>query len=159
MVLHTCWPVAKLLWIRPWVYFLLTLNIGMADGILCCLNLNLSMHFRIGSKGPVTFKTRLYGTTVKTVSSRYLFFVRKNSILYVAEGLNWILYYNRKSSKSYQGTLLTIQCNLEKIWKTHPPRCPKNTFPEILRIKCFHLISNGLNGVNINLLTLIVAVL
>ena len=65
MGLHTCWLVAKLLWIRPWVYLLLTLNIGMANGILYCLNLNLSMHFRVGSRGPVTFKIKLYVTTVK----------------------------------------------------------------------------------------------
>ena len=29
--------------------------------------------------------------------------------------------------------------------KTHPPRCPKNTFPEQSG-----LIPNGLNGVNVN---------
>ena len=70
----------------------------------------------------------------------------------------WIEYCNtiHKNSKRYQGTLLTIQCNLGKIWKTHPPRCPENTFPEILCIKYLHLISNGPNGVNINLLTLTV---
>ena len=37
----------------------------MADGILYCLNLNLSMYFRVGSRSPVTFKTNLYVTTVK----------------------------------------------------------------------------------------------
>ena len=36
----------------------------MADGILYCLNLNLSMYFRVGSRSPVTFKTNLYVTTV-----------------------------------------------------------------------------------------------
>ena len=27
--------------------------------------------------------------------------------------------------------------DLEKIWKTHPPRCPKNIFPKVFRIKFF----------------------
>ena len=27
--------------------------------------------------------------------------------------------------------------DLEKIWKTHLPRCPKNPFPEIFRIRLF----------------------
>ena len=53
----------------------------------------------------------------------------------------------------YQGTLPTIQCNLGKIWKTHPPRCPKNIFSEILHITLLHLILNRLNEVNISLLT------
>ena len=28
-----------------------------------------------------------------------------------------------------------IECNLAKIWKTHPPRCRKNSFPEVFCIK------------------------
>ena len=39
-----------------------------------------------------------------------------------------------------------IECNLGKLLKTDPPRCPKNTFPEVFGI----LIPNGLNGVNNN---------
>ena len=40
--------------------------------------------------------------------------------------------------------------DLEKIWKIHPPRCPKNTFPKVFHPLSFlHLISNGLNRVNI----------
>ena len=57
----------------------------MADGIPSCHNLNLSMHFRVGYRSPVTFKTKLY---VTTFSSQYLFFVTKSSILDGAEGLN-----------------------------------------------------------------------
>ena len=45
-----------------------------------------------------------------------------------------------------------IECNLGKIWKTHPPRCPKNSIPEVLHIKISFLllISNGLNRFDIN---------
>ena len=44
--------------------FLLTLNMWIADGILYRLNLNWSMHFRVGSRSPLAFKTKLYVTTV-----------------------------------------------------------------------------------------------
>ena len=44
--------------------------------------------------------------------------------------------------------------NLEKTWKIHPPRCPKSTFPKVFHTLSFlHLISNGLNRININSLT------
>ena len=44
-----------------------------------------------------------------------------------------------------------IQCNLGKTWKTHSPRYPKNKFPEdFLALRFLHLISNGLDEVNIN---------
>ena len=34
--------------------------------------------------------------------------------------------------------------NLEKIWKIHPPICPKNTFPKVFHpLRFLHLISNG----------------
>ena len=48
-----------------------------------------------------------------------------------------------------------IECCVGKIYKTHSPRCTENTFPEIFHIKLsfLHLISNGLNGININSLT------
>ena len=50
--------------------------------------------------------------------------------------------------------------DLEKIWKIHPPRCPKNTFSKVFHPLSFlHLISNGLNKVNINSLMQIVALL
>ena len=46
-----------------------------------------------------------------------------------------------------------INHNLEKIWKTQPPRTPKTTYLEVFCIKLssLYLISNGqLNGVNFN---------
>ena len=36
----------------------------MVDGILYCLNLIFSMYFRVRSRSPVTFKTKLYVTIV-----------------------------------------------------------------------------------------------
>ena len=43
-----------------------------------------SMHFRVRSKSPVTFKSELYVTTITTVSSHYLISVTERSILDVA---------------------------------------------------------------------------
>ena len=74
----------------------------MVDGILYCLNLNLSTHFRVGSRSPATFKTKLYQQQSTTVSSHYLFFITKSSILDVAKGL-------------IQNTLNTISNTLTKL--------------------------------------------
>ena len=38
-----------------------------------------------------------------------------------------------------------IDCNLGKIGKIHPPRCPENAFPEVFPISFLHLLSNGVN--------------
>ena len=63
----------------------------------------------------------------------------------------------------YLFVVLKIQIVTEfgKIQKTHPPRCPKNLFLEVfcMNLVFFHLISNRLNGVYINSLTQIVALL
>ena len=48
----------------------------MPDGILYCLNLNLFMCFRVRSKSLVTFKTKLFLTTVSN-SSQLLPFCHK----------------------------------------------------------------------------------
>ena len=47
-----------------------------------------------------------------------------------------------------------IECNFGKT-KNLPPRCSKNTFPEIFHIKLsfLHLIQDGVNGVRIYQLT------
>ena len=41
-----------------------------------------------------------------------------------------------------------IDCNLGKIGKTHPPRCPENAFSEDFALCFSQLLSNGVNGVN-----------
>ena len=114
----------------------------MADGILYCLNLNLSMYFRVGSRSPVTFKTNLYVTTVN------------NSFRLLASSL--MLHRRELNNMTWSTKILkSIDFTLGKIWKTHPHRCPKNTFSEVFRIKyyAFTVISNGLYGVSINSLT------
>ena len=46
------------------IYFLLTLKMEMVDGIRYWLNLNLFMHFIVGSRIPVMFQTKLYVTAI-----------------------------------------------------------------------------------------------
>ena len=120
----------------------------MADGILYWLNLNWSI---VGSRSPLTFKTKLFVTTVNNSFQP----LAPSKMLCRA----WIEYCNmiQKNSKKYQVSpplphSRIVECNLEKIWKTHPPRCPKNTFPEVFHIKSsiLQLISNGLNEFSIN---------
>ena len=59
------------------------LNMLMIDEILYCLNLNVSMHFRVWSRSSVTFKTKLYVIG----SSHYLFFYHKELHLRYCIGL------------------------------------------------------------------------
>ena len=67
----------------------------------------------------------------------------------------WTEYCNiYKNFEKYWGLTPMIECNLGKMWKTRSPRCPKNTFPKFFALRFLRLISNGLNGVNINSLWL-----
>ena len=56
----------------------------MAGEILSCPNLNLSMHFRAKSQSSVTFKTKLYVTTITNSFQPLPIFVTMNSILDVS---------------------------------------------------------------------------
>ena len=154
--LHTSWPVAKLLQIRPWVYFLLTLNMGMADGILYCLNLNLSMHLRVGSRGLVTFKIKLYVTTFNNSFLLLPVFCQKelHRRCCIRLELN-IVTQSTKILKSVRGHSLRSSATLGKYLKNTPSKMPWKYISRDSShyIKCLYLISNGLNGVNINLLT------
>ena len=59
-------------------FALLTLNMQIPDRTFCCLNLNSSVCFRVGSRSPVTFQTKLcYILQSTAVSSYYLFFATK----------------------------------------------------------------------------------
>ena len=99
----------------------------MADGILNCLNLNLSMHFRVGSKNHVT--------TVNETFQPLPIFCHKELHLRCCIGLELnIVTWSTKILKGIGGGNLH---DLVKIWKTHPPRCPKNAFPEVFRITFF----------------------
>ena len=95
-----------------------------------------------------------------TISSNYLFFTNSNYLLFKKElhftccaelELN-ILTWSTKIVKSIR------RCNISEC-KTQPPRHPKNTFPEAFHVKLrfSHLISNWLNGDNINSLMQIAA--
>ena len=56
----------------------------MLGGILYCLNLNLSMCYRIASRSPVTFKMELSVKTFNNSSELLPFFATKSSILDLA---------------------------------------------------------------------------
>ena len=107
-------------------------------------------------------KTQKSRTMIITLWDLFLFyfcnyFCLKNLRLRCCIGLELnILTWSTKVLKGIGGK----PYNLEKIWKIHPPRCAKNTFPEVFHpLRFLHLISNGLNRVNINSLTQIVALL
>ena len=57
--------------------FLLILNMKMLDGILCCLNLSSSMCFRVRPGSPVTFKMKLFVTTVNNCFQLFHIFFYK----------------------------------------------------------------------------------
>ena len=58
----------------------LDISSALCQGILYCLNLNFSMHLRVRSRSPATFKMKLY---VTALSSHYLF-ATKSSIIDIA---------------------------------------------------------------------------
>ena len=103
----------------------------MVDGILYCLNLNSSMHFRLRSRSPVTFKKRLYVTTDNNNFQSLTIFCHKELHLRFCIGLELnILTLSTKILKGIEGHPLLInthiiKCNLGKIRKANPPRCPK----------------------------------
>ena len=121
------------------------------------LHLNLSRCFTVGSRSPVTFKTKLF---VKTTNSSFqispLFLLQSPIFCHKAPSLMllraWTEYCNiiHKNSKRCRLTPPIIECNLRKIWKTHSPRYPKMYFQRFFASSFLHLISDGLNGVNTN---------
>ena len=113
----------------------------MRDGILYCLSQNLSMCFRVQSRDPVTFKTKVSGTTVNNSFLPLPIFSHKELHLNVAA--------KYENFNGYWGTPI-IECSTGKISKTDSPRCPKNTFSEVFALSFLHLMSNGLNGVDIS---------
>ena len=80
---------------------------------------------------------KLYVTIVNNNFLLLSIFVTKSSILDVSQDLGKKLYlWSLKILKDVGGSPM-IECNLEETWKTHTPRCSKNTFPEAFRIKSF----------------------
>ena len=92
-------------------------------------------------RSPVTFKTKLYVTTVNNNFQPLPIFCHKELHLRCCIGLelNIVTWYTKIlkgiGGHSHQMPHHMIKCNLEKIWKTNPCRCPKNTLPEIF---CIH---------------------
>ena len=91
--------------------------------------------FRVESRSPVTFKAKLSVTTFNKVSSYYLIFCNKELRPRCCIGLELNIVTWSTTILKDIGTPPMIECNLGKIWKTHSPRCTKNTFPEFFRIK------------------------
>ena len=115
----------------------------MADGVLYYLNLNSKMHSRVRSRSPLTFiQSSIYLTAVNNSFQPLTFFCHEEFHLRCCIGLELnIVTYSTKILKGIGGTpYLMIECNLGKIWKTHPLRCSKNTLPEVLRIKLLNLV-------------------
>ena len=105
----------------------------MADVIFYCLNLNLSIYLKVQSRSPVTFKMKLY---VLTVNNSF----QPLAPSFMLHRGNWLMWHDPQNSKRNRGsppTSLIIQCTLGKIWKTHPPRCPKTRFPKVFHITYF----------------------
>ena len=120
----------------------------MADGILYCLNPDLSIYFKVQSRSPVTLKMKLYVLTVNNSFQPLApsFMLHRGEL----NNVTWST-KNSKRNQVLPPTPLIIECTLGKIWKTHPPRCPKNRFLEVFHIKyfAFTLISNGLSEVKL----------
>ena len=122
----------------------------MVDGVLYWLHLNLSMHFRVGSRTPIIIKMKLNVTTVNNCFQLLPFLPQRRALLRCCMWLELnIVTWSTETLKAIEG----ISYDLEKTWKTHHPRCPRNIFPEAFCIKLsfLHLISNGFNEVNISL--------
>ena len=106
-------------------------NCKMADGVLYCLNLNSAMHFRVDSRGLVTFKTKLYVTTVNNNFPPLTIFYHKELYLRccIVRELT-IVTWSAKTLKNIGGTTFRPHDWVQtwEIWKSHPLKSPKNTF-------------------------------
>ena len=73
------------------------------------------MHFRVGSRSPVTFRTKLYVTTVNSSFQPLPVLVTKSSLLDAAKA--YTEYYNmiHKNSKRYQGALTMTLKKYERL--------------------------------------------
>ena len=120
------WLVAWLFFCFCFFFFLLTVNMQTANRILYYLNRSFSMHFRGSSRICVT-------KVNKSFQPLSIFCLKKFHLRFCIGLVFNILTWSAKVLKHIRGKLY----DLEKIWKTHPPRCPKNTFPEVFRIECF----------------------
>ena len=128
----------------------------MADAILHCLNLNLSMHFKVGSRSPAIFNMNLYVITVNSSFQSLPIFRHKELHLRCCIGLalNIVTWYT-KILKVIRAHLSFLPHDWVQPWenmKNNLPWCPKYTYLEVFSIKfsSLYLISNGPDGVNNN---------
>ena len=113
----------------------------MGDGILYCLSQNLSTCFRVQSRDPVAFKTKVSGTTVNNSFLSLPIFSHKELHLNVAA--------KYENFNGYCGTPITA---LGKYQKPTLLDALKIHFQRVFALSFLHLMSNGLNGVDISLL-------
>ena len=121
----------------------------MTDRMLYCLDLNLSTsYFRVGSRNPVLFKTKLFVTSLSNSFQPLCIFCQKELHLRCFIGLELNIVTSRKIVKNI-GVTPMFRWNLGKIlvghphdqvepWenmKTHLPRCLKIQFPEGFHVK------------------------
>ena len=81
-------------------------------------------------------------TNISSQKENIFLTVTKNKFIawnYIFSGATGIYLFEYSKLKRGICSKLTkkapIECNLAKIWKTHPPRCRKNAFPEVFCIK------------------------
>ena len=133
--------------------FLLILNMKMADAILHCLNVNLSMHFRVRSRNPAIFNMKLYVTTVNNSFQSWPIFRHKELHLrcWKRLALN-IVTWSTKILKGMTHTSTPWSSATLGKYEKHTLLDALKTHLEVFNIKFnfLHLISNGLDGVNNN---------
>ena len=101
-------------------FFLLFLNMEMTDGMLYCLDLNLSTsYFRVGSRSPVLFKTKLFVTSLSNRFQPLCIFCHKELYLRCFIGLELNIVTSRKIAKNI-GVTPMFGLNLGKILVGHP---------------------------------------
>ena len=118
-----------------------------------CSSLHLSMCFRVQSRSPVTFITKLSVTTdINILLLLCTHFFQKISILDVATKCCSKIHEN---SNRYwlRGEPLWLRATLGKYQKLTLLDLLKIHFERFFRLSSLQLISNGLNGVNINFVT------
>ena len=118
------------------------------------------MHFRAESWSPVTFNTKLSVKIVNNISQLLPFLCHRKRHLRccIEPELNRTLF--AKILRYWKSTCMR-GCSIGKIRKKHSLRCPKNLVQEVFNFKLSfsQSVSNGLNGININVLSQIVALL
>ena len=106
---------------------------------------NSATCFRVRSRSTVTFKAKLSVTIVN--NNFQLLSVFCNKELHLRRWIGLVLNIVTFIKLLKQEAPPMIQCNLGKIWKTHSPRYPENTSPEVfcIRLSFLHLLSNRVN--------------